>query len=216
MRKQTKEMVMVIGIALLALTVLSIFVHYMPVLRLDVSISRDLQSEGSTILTRGLIYWTLVLVSSMGNVIPSAVIVLGLSALFWLYRYKKEAIFILLAPIAVGLNSILKLIINRPRPTSSLVNVVFPETNSSFPSSHTVFYTVLFGFLILAAFNAKRFPLWLRIVIGLFSAAMIVLVSFSRIYLGAHWASDVIGGYIFGGILLLIMIQIYERVGVKK
>ena len=216
MRKQTKETIGVIGLAFLVLVILSVFVHYSPVLRLDVSISRDLQSEGSTALTKGFIYWALVLVSSMGNVIPSAVIVLGLSTLFWLYKYKKEAIFILLAPISVGLNSILKLIINRPRPTSGLVNVVFPEANSSFPSSHTVFYTVLFGFLILAAFNAKRFPLWLRVVIGLFSTVMVVLVSFSRIYLGAHWASDVIGGYIFGGILLLIMIQIYERVGVKE
>jgi undecaprenyl-diphosphatase len=209
MRKQTKETIAVIGVAFLALIILSVFVHYYPVLRLDVSISRDLQSEGSTALNKGFIYWTLVLVSSMGNVIPSAVIVLGLSALFWLYKYKKEAVFILLAPLSVVLNSILKLIINRPRPTSSLVNVVFPEANSSFPSSHTV----LFGFLILATFNAKKFPLWLRVVIGLFSAAMIILVSFSRIYLGAHWASDVVGGYIFGGILLLILIQIYERVG---
>ena len=216
MRKPNPETIVVISVASILLVALIIVVHYFPVLHIDLSISRDIQSEGSTVFRKDLIYWAMVAVSWLGDMIPSGVIVVGFATLFWLYKYRKAAVFTLLSPIVVGLNAILKLIINRPRPTSALVNVVFPETNASFPSSHTVFYTVIFGFFVYMMFKATRMPMWLRILIGVFGAVMIVLVSFSRIYLGAHWATDVLGGYIFGGILLLITVKIYNRLGQTK
>lgn len=197
--------------AIFALIGLAILVHYHSVFRLDIFLSRDIQSEGDTATRKTLILNYLEFVSYFGKAFVTAVMVFVVAAVFWLYKYYRETIFVLCTPIAAGINFIVKLIVDRPRPNGSLVNVLDHELDPSFPSGHVNFYVVFFGFLIAAMFMTPKIPLWIRILVGFFSLAMIISISFSRIYLGAHWATDVLGGYLLGFILLSILLYFYLR-----
>ncbi|WP_345208327.1 phosphatase PAP2 family protein [Chryseobacterium ginsengisoli] len=72
----------------------------------------------------------------------------------------------------------------------------------SFPSGHVLFYTVFFGSLILMAINTTKLNLKIKITLIITCLAMIFLGAVSRVYLGAHWFTDVLGGFILGCILL--------------
>jgi undecaprenyl-diphosphatase len=96
------------------------------------------------------------------------------------------------------LDLFLKYAFHRTRPTSEAVKVLQELTTPSFPSGHVVHYVVFFGFLLATMFYVPRIPKEVRIVIGAFCGFLILAVGFSRIYLGAHWATDVIGGYLVG------------------
>jgi undecaprenyl-diphosphatase len=73
--------------------------------------------------------------------------------------------------------------------------------------AYLAFWGLLFSFSIIL-FNKWR---WWRILLMVFSALMVVLIGPSRIYLGDHWASDVLGAYLIGGVLLGISLWIYLR-----
>ena len=73
--------------------------------------------------------------------------------------------------------------------------------------AYLAFWGLLFSFGIIL-FTGKR---WWRILLLLVSAAFVVLVGPSRIYLGDHWASDVLGSYLIGGVLLGVTLWIYLR-----
>jgi undecaprenyl-diphosphatase len=108
-------------------------------------------------------------------------------------------------------NFAIKLLINRPRPTLSSVKVFSEFAATGFPSGHVVHYVVFFGFLLAVMFVDKGISLFWRVLVGILSAFLIFTVSISRIYLGAHWATDVIGGYLFGFVYLGILLTYYLR-----
>ena len=106
-------------------------------------------------------------------------------------------------------NDIFKYLIGRPRPSSSQVLVLVDETNNGFPSGHAFFALIILG--LLAYFIFIKYPAKLvRILSLIISVFIIILVGLSRIYLGVHWPSDVLGGYLFGGFFLAIVIGIYK------
>jgi len=111
----------------------------------------------------------------------------------------------------VVLASVIKVLVGRPRPPLFPVNPAdfFPVINQySFPSGHVLFFVVFFGFV--------GYMAWLHfsgrscmIVIAICSA-LILLIAPSRVYLGAHWASDVIGSYVIGVLWLIILVLAYQ------
>ncbi len=107
-------------------------------------------------------------------------------------------------------NRILKAAIGRPRPTDELIEVLIEYPNLSFPSGHVVFYVQFFGFLLYLVARQTR-PGWQRSMAMFLVGWPITLVGMSRVYLGAHWPSDVLGGYLVGGIALFLMAVNYER-----
>jgi hypothetical protein len=93
---------------------------------------------------------------------------------------------------------------------SFAVDVFMPVAGNSFPSGHVMFYTVFFSFLLFFAVTRLPRSLW-RAVAVILTGGLIVSVGPSRMYLGAHWLSDVIAAYLFGIIILVFGIEFYLR-----
>ncbi|HAE82691.1 MAG TPA: hypothetical protein DDW33_05760 [Ktedonobacter sp.] len=133
------------------------------------------------------------------------------AGIFWALRFRLEAIFILLTSSSNLLNALVKRLIKRPRPTNELVSVVRVINEPSFPSGHVMHYTNLFGLLTyLLATNWRSGKL--RNTLIAVCSALIICIGPSRVYLGAHWPSDVMAGYLYGGLWFGGVMVLYLRV----
>lgn len=137
-------------------------------------------------------------VSALGSLPFVSFLVVSLGVLFAGTRRIGELIALILAvPGGMLINLFLKWAFHRPRPSGA--ELAQPYTEFSFPSGHTGAATLLYGFLaILAVARIER--AWLRILAVVVAHALIFGVAFSRVYLGVHYASDVIaaiGLYLF-------------------
>ena len=134
-----------------------------------------------------------------------------LFVIFWIVRLRLEAVFILgLSTVSFILNNLLKLLIHRPRPSASLVEIIQHAQGQSFPSGHVMSYVAFWGLLFSFSLIVFKRDRWWRYPILLVSAFFVVLVGPSRIYLGDHWASDVLGAYLIGGLLLGLSLWLYR------
>jgi membrane-associated phospholipid phosphatase len=187
----------------ISITLFLFFIHFFwPTFDTDIS--------GIIRHDRGKIFSALVgFISWWGMSYKMILSVLCVSFLFFVTSYKREAWFTLSVFIADTINIILKLIFNRPRPEQ--VNIFPKFQQASFPSGHVVHYVVFFGFILVVMLVNSRIHLLLRWGIGLLCVFLIVGVSVARIYLGTHWATDILAAYIIGFILLAVVIHQYLR-----
>lgn len=112
----------------------------------------------------------------------------------------------IIALITFGISTLAKLYFRRDRPVTEYVERMFLETYSM-PSGHATGAVASYG--LLALIICQMVPsLWQYFVAGVFTAA-IVLIGISRIYLGAHYPSDVIAGWALGLLGLFASIVIY-------
>ena len=103
---------------------------------------------------------------------------------------------------------ILKDIIARPRPSASLFAIV--ETGFSFPSGHATLSVALYGFilwLVYGTLSPNR-----RYLMITATTILILAIGFSRLYLGVHYPSDVIAGYLLGGVFVLLGIKVAKYI----
>jgi undecaprenyl-diphosphatase len=112
-----------------------------------------------------------------------------------------------LAISGAALVPLLKFIVDRPRPTAEVVDILYPVGGLSFPSGHAFMAVAMLGAVFYLAgrlCGPNRYAvLAVRTAIGV----LILAIGMSRIYLGVHWASDVIGGYLMGGLTLYAVIK---------
>ncbi len=116
--------------------------------------------------------------------------------------------------LAIGLNYILKIIINRPRPyevDAEIINVL-PALGRSMPSGHMVSVTVASVFVFFAVLyfcKMKKSGLaWLGAVLGM----ILFLSMLSRMYLGQHYISDLIVGLVLGALCSILGLWIYKNI----
>jgi undecaprenyl-diphosphatase len=147
-------------------------------------------------------------VNWLGNTWPSTVLILLFAAAFAWRGPPLAAGLVLLTFVAKGLNTALQELIDRPRPSSDLIEVHKQIDAGSFPSGHTVTTTVLFGllFFLIAALVPWPPARW-----ALRAVCLVVIAAAgpARVYIGVHWPSDVFGGYLLSLLLLAPMFLTY-------
>ena len=105
-------------------------------------------------------------------------------------------------------NNVIKIIVCRERPD---VLKLVDETTYSFPSGHTMAATMLYGILIYYTYNSKLNK-YIKILLIALLSLLIILIMISRIYLGAHYATDVVAGLFLSAFLVIIMVNICKKI----
>ncbi|WP_261753374.1 phosphatase PAP2 family protein [Tenuibacillus multivorans] len=116
--------------------------------------------------------------------------------LFFFYRSRKwRIVYFLVAIIGIGiLTKTLKVLFERKRP-----NILehYDGTGFSFPSGHSTGSMVFYGFIVYLTIRS-HLQLSVKWLFGVLLSILILLIGFSRVYLGVHYASDVIAGHLLG------------------
>jgi undecaprenyl-diphosphatase len=174
----------------------------------------DLKIENSLVLFRNtdltsIFRW----LTLLGKWQVITIFLAAASLLFWLWN-KKNYIFALIISVfgSTAFTAAGKIIFQRPRPAAAL----YEEYSYSFPSGHATIAVAFYGFL--AYFLIKNIKnLKNKINIFFITLLIIVLIGFSRLYLGVHYFSDVWAGYLVGTIWLIISIGFAEYLfNIKK
>lgn len=163
-----------------------------PLTRLDTSAARSLHSavrDSPTLVD------ALQVVSFLGSPIWFYVVIGGAAIYLWRQNHPRLALFLVVTGLLGGLiDSIVKILVDRPRP--SLEQPVATAHGKSFPSGHSMSSVVGYGSLVLVFLPvvARR---WRKALI--FGAAVLVLcIGLTRLALGVHYITDVLGGFLLG------------------
>ena len=194
---------------LAALVVLGAAAHTTPYFPLDLQAARAVQAIPFPW------FHTFMMAVSWIGFPPQAPILAGLVVLGYLVaRRWREAGYIAASAIGIAaLGQVAKMLVDRPRPPVGLIRVWDPGLNNagwSFPAGHVQSFMAVVGFIFFLAY-AVHGPSLRRTVTLVVTGALIVLIGVSRVDSGDHWLSDVVGGYLIGGMWLVILIYVYRR-----
>ena len=144
-------------------------------------------------------------ITNFGGAIFIAVVAIFLAIII---KNKKIAISILANLVIItGLNQLLKRILQRARPTEYRI---IQETGYSFPSGHSMISMAFYGYLIYLIYKhvKNKYIKWISISL---LSILICLIGISRIYLGVHYTSDVLGGFLISISYLVIYISAVNK-----
>ena len=163
----------------------------------DLFVRNQVHANASPAVTRAMVWISFVGGDGLGLAAIASV------ALFLRARRRRAALWLLVTLAgATALDLTLKYAFHRPRPTPFFGPL--PHT-FSFPSGHSLFSFCFYG--VLAGLIAARVrSVWLRVAIWTGAALLVLAIGLSRIYLGVHYASDVIAGYLTGTLWVATMI----------
>jgi membrane-associated phospholipid phosphatase len=197
-RRFVRTYITVLALACAVFVTLGLLAHGTTVLlHFDVPITTAIQGVHVPLYD-----WVLTHESDLGfpplNVVSYLVVIVGFVAV----GLRLEAVLVAGSSVLAGIaGGIIKDIVGRLRPTNHAVHVVGHVTGYSFPSGHVIQYVTLFGgsfYLVMVTWRAG----WLRTLVLTLLALLVLLVGPSRVYLGQHWPSDVLGAYLFAGVWL--------------
>jgi undecaprenyl-diphosphatase len=124
--------------------------------------------------------------------------------------HPKLGLLLAVATVGRVVGGVIKVLIDRPRPDAGDVSLAHFFGGPSFPSGHVLGTTLLLGWLAYSAGHV--FPQRaIRVPIQVGCVALIVMMGVSRIELGAHWPTDVLGGYLVAGLLLMPLMALHTR-----
>jgi membrane-associated phospholipid phosphatase len=174
------------------------------VLSIDVTIGRWIQSAdipfGSAIAAIG---------NGAGYTPVNASVALLAVVVAALTRRWVDVLFLAGLFAARGLNAPLKDVTDSPRPSTAFLSVSEFAKGYGFPSGHSMSILLVAGGL--AYIIARQLPSWRWRMLPIGTALFIILATgYGRVHAGAHWPTDVIGGFLWGAILLLLAITFHH------
>jgi membrane-associated phospholipid phosphatase len=179
-----------------------------PLTIVDIRFSNWLHGHSVASLTRRML-----LITRVHSLLGVTVMTLAVSAYLWIRRLRGWVLTLMLAVFGgMLLNFLMKHLFVRPRPhfDDSLSTL----TTYSFPSGHTLMATVFYGTLCLLVASRTRHWRWRVLTIAV-AGLMILVVGFSRIYLGAHYLSDVLAAIAEGlawlAFCLIFVVELERR-----
>lgn len=139
-----------------------------------------------------------------------AYMLIGLAIMITIFSKNKKTAFIIdLNLIIITIfNLILKNIIQRPRPEGYRL---IAESGYSFPSGHSMISMAFYGLIIYMIWKTMKNKK-LRNIICVLITILVILIGISRIYLGVHYASDVIGGFVVSIAYLIVYVSITKTI----
>ncbi len=151
------------------------------------------------------------LVSWLGFRPQSLILPITIITTSWVTGHRRDARYLFVAWAASFASYTTKRIVMRPRPNGLEIRVVEADLHdSSFPSGHVLHYVVFWGFVAYVWDWHIRHSLLRRVPVTIIGIA-IGLVGVSRVYLGHHWLTDVLGSYSLGTGILLSLIGLRSR-----
>jgi len=177
------------------------------VLSTDIRVANLLVIFRNTELTK-IFFW----ITYLGKIEIIIIFITATILILWIWKKISYIIPLLISCIGGELFTLIgKLLIHRSRPDIAIYN----ESTFSFPSGHATIAISFYGFIAYALIrNTKKWKN--KINIFFITLITIILIGFSRLYLGVHFASDVWGGYLVGAIWLIIAMSISEYLLFKK
>ena len=190
--------------ASVAFVALAVAAHYVPYFGLDLRITRAVQS-----LHVGVLDAVLRALTWAGFVPQVDVIGTLLFLTLFLFGLRWEAVGVLFAYGITFVGMVVKLLVVRPRPSADLVYVMSQLDSTAFPSGHVLAATSVCGYLAFLAYTLLKPSARRTALIGV-ALAIVPLMGVSRIYLGQHWFSDVMGAYLLASLWLALTIRFYR------
>lgn len=192
-------------------TVLAVLAHIYTHFTWDLEVMRGIKSVGVPGFGASMVW-----LSALGSGWVPTALVGGVGVALALARFRLEGgVCIVGVTLGAALNGLLKVITGRPRPSPALVDVMKIYNHDSFPSGHVVFFVEYFGFLLFLSYVLLKRGRLRNTLLTLFGV-LIALIGVSRVYMGAHWPSDVLGAYLAGGVWLMVMISVYRRLKARQ
>jgi undecaprenyl-diphosphatase len=172
----------------------------------DVAITHLLQKNQPSFLRRVV----MVLNTLIGSAVFLNMLVVPVAVLLWKMRLRLEAVMTIAMSWTNALaRAGIKSVIDRPRPNPLLVHVTKPSMGKSFPSGHVASSLNFWGWLFTLGVLQKPWNRTGRRALLSMPLLCVILVGPARIYLGNHWATDVLGGYLFGGGWFCLSLRVY-------
>ena len=190
------------GVGFVALAVLAHQVAYLPI---DLAISRSIQSIQTAWLEMPMRALNWIGFPPVVDVLYGSIVLV-----MFLARKRWEAFGAGFTALGgAGLNNLTKVIVARPRPDPSLINVEHHINNGTFPAGHVLNFTAFAGFLGYLVV-VQLAPSWRRTALISLILVLIALMGVARIHSGEHWPTDVLGAYLLGFAWLAVPIRLYE------
>lgn len=172
---------------------------------LDEVIGNEFHEERGTLLT-----WTFILITRIGDGWFIGLFTILFSLYVWYYRKNTRLAVWYFLTVSVGagaVNQLVKIFFRRPRPTH--IEHLIVQGGYSFPSGHAMGSIIAYGALLFLIIRASK--TWLPVLIASATLLPLIgLIGISRVYLGVHYPSDIIGGYSLGLAVLSLSIGLYS------
>jgi undecaprenyl-diphosphatase len=146
-----------------------------------------------------------------GTGAPITVMMVGLALGLGLFARIDLAVLVGMSIVARSVNTLLKAITGSPRPMDNLIHVAQYAPGQGFPSGHVMSTTLFYGVILYMA-QTRIDARIVRWAIQALAMTLILTTGFARIQVGAHWPSDVLGGYLWSIIILVGLIRLHQYV----
>jgi undecaprenyl-diphosphatase len=141
-------------------------------------------------------------VTTIGSPIPIVLLALSWAGIEYAWKRRDRALIMIASLAAAPVFYLLKELFHRHRPLTQYASSLGLHSYS-FPSGHaTMSFSVLLTLAYLVSFRLPK--VWSRVITGLL-IVVVVFIGVSRVYLGAHYPTDVIGGWLVGGLVLILL-----------